>query len=70
MRARSAGTVTNPANCGGYVDMPRLQSTIRSLTAKYPDFGGVDGSEYFNSLPGGTGARWQWAQQVAPVVKG
>ncbi|MET7990224.1 glycosyl hydrolase family 18 protein [Amycolatopsis sp. NPDC005232] len=65
-----AGTVTNPANCSGYIDMPRLQSTIRSLTAKYPDFGGVDGWEYFNSLPGGTAAPWQWAQQVAPVVKG
>ncbi|MEV4604105.1 glycosyl hydrolase family 18 protein [Amycolatopsis sp. NPDC049253] len=64
-----AGTVTNPANCGGYVDLPRLQSTIHSLTTKYPDFGGIDGWEYFNSLPGGTTAPWQWAQQVAPTVK-
>ena len=34
------------------------------------DFGGIDGWEYFNSLPGGTSAPWQWAQQIAPVVKG
>jgi hypothetical protein len=38
-----------------------LQSTIRSLVAKYPTFGGVDGWEYFNSMPGGTAAPWQWA---------
>ncbi|SEP52207.1 Glycosyl hydrolases family 18 [Amycolatopsis saalfeldensis] len=64
-----AGTVTNPANCSGYVDMPTLQSTVGSLVRKYPDFGGIDGWEYFNSLPGGTGAPWQWAQQIAPTVK-
>ena len=65
-----AGTVTNPANCSGYVDMPTLQSTVRSLKSKYADFGGVDGWEYFNSLPGGTSAPQQWAQQIAPVVQG
>lgn len=65
-----AGTVTNPANCSGYVAMSTLQSTVRSLTAKYADFGGVDGWEYFNSLPGGTSAPQQWVQQIAPVVKG
>ncbi len=65
-----AGTVTNPANCSGYVDMSTLQSTVRSLKSKYADFGGIDGWEYFNSLPGGTSAPQQWAQQIAPVVKG
>ncbi|WP_344863226.1 glycosyl hydrolase family 18 protein [Amycolatopsis ultiminotia] len=65
-----AGTVTNPANCDGYVDMPTLQSTVGSLVQKYPDFGGVDGWEYFNSLPGDKAAPWQWAQQIAPTVKG
>ncbi|WP_372667310.1 glycosyl hydrolase family 18 protein [Amycolatopsis kentuckyensis] len=65
-----AGTVTNPANCSGYVDMSTLQSTVRSLKGKYADFGGIDGWEYFNSLPGGTSAPQQWAQQIAPVVKG
>ena len=44
--------------------------TVRSLVSKYPDFGGVDGWEYFDSLPGGTSAPQQWVQQIAPVVKG
>ncbi|MCR6487002.1 glycosyl hydrolase family 18 protein [Amycolatopsis sp. OK19-0408] len=65
-----AGTVTNPANCSGYVAMSTLQSTVRGLKSKYADFGGIDGWEYFNSLPGGTSAPQQWAQQIAPVVKG
>src|SRR5437763_4173467 len=65
-----AGTVTNPANCSGFVSMSTLKSTVRSLVSKYPTFGGIDGWEYFNSLPGGTAAPWQWAQQIAPVVKG
>ncbi|MDT8910656.1 glycosyl hydrolase family 18 protein [Amycolatopsis sp. PS_44_ISF1] len=65
-----AGTVTNPANCSGYVDLPTLKSTVGSLVREYPDFGGVGGWEYFNSLPGGTSAPWQWAQQISPAVKG
>ncbi|WP_033290040.1 glycosyl hydrolase family 18 protein [Amycolatopsis jejuensis] len=65
-----AGTVTNPANCSGYVEMPALKSTVGSLVRKYADFGGIDGWEYFNSLPGDTAAPWQWAEQIAPVVKG
>ncbi|MER6760647.1 MULTISPECIES: glycosyl hydrolase family 18 protein [Amycolatopsis] len=65
-----AGTVTNPANCNGYVDMPTLKNTVSSLVQKYSDFGGIDGWEYFNSLPGDTAAPWEWAQQIAPTVKG
>lgn len=65
-----AGTVTNPANCNGYVDMPTLKNTVGSLVQKYSDFGGIDGWEYFNSLPGDTAAPWEWAQQIAPTVKG
>ena len=63
-----AGTVTNPGNCSGYVDMPSLQNTLRSLVAKYPSFGGVGGWEYFNSLPGDTGAPWEWAADVASAM--
>ncbi|MGW4520941.1 glycosyl hydrolase family 18 protein [Amycolatopsis sp. NPDC004378] len=65
-----AGTVTNPANCSGYVAMSTLQSTVRGLKGEYADFGGIDGWEYFNSLPGGTSAPQQWTQQIAPVVTG
>ena len=45
-----AGTVTNPANCTGYVDPTTLQQTISALSTQYADFGGVAGWEYFNSL--------------------
>jgi hypothetical protein len=66
-----AGTLTNPANCGsGYVDPSVLNSTLATLTAKYPSFGGVSGWEYFNSLPGGTSAPWQWAASVSAAMGG
>jgi chitinase len=45
-----AGTVTSPANCGGYIDPATLGTTISALTAKYHSFAGVAGWEYFNSL--------------------
>lgn len=45
-----AGTVTNPANCSGYVDPATLAATISTLTAEYPDFGGIAGWEYFNAI--------------------
>lgn len=31
------------------------------LLDQFPDFGGVMGWEYFNSLPGGQEKPWQWA---------
>jgi chitinase len=65
-----AGTVTSPANGSGYVDMPTLQSTLRSLVGEYPSFAGVDGWEYFNSEPGGTAAPWQWAADVNSAENG
>ncbi|MDJ1137088.1 glycosyl hydrolase family 18 protein [Streptomyces iconiensis] len=66
-----AGVLTDPANGGsGYVDMPALTATIRQLTRTYPDFGGVDGWEYFNSQPGGTPAPWKWAAEVSAALNG
>jgi hypothetical protein len=65
-----AGVVTNSANCSGYVPLPTLKSTLGSLVAKYPTFGGVDGWEYFNSDPGGTTAPWQWAAQMTSAMSG
>ena len=38
-----AGVVTNSANCSGDVPLATLKSTLTSLVAKYPNFGGVDG---------------------------
>jgi hypothetical protein len=58
-----AGTVTNPANCGGYIDPATLKQTISALTAKYRHFGGAAGWEYFNGLPDPRG--WYRAAQLA-----
>ena len=66
-----AGVLTNPANCGsGYVDVNTLGNTLQSLISEYPDMGGVDGWEYFNSLPGDTAAPWQWAASVNTSMNG
>lgn len=57
-----AGTITNAGNCGsGYIPFDTVQQVTRELTAKYPDFGGVMGWEYFNSDPDGQAAPWRWA---------
>ncbi|ADD41711.1 glycosyl hydrolase family 18 protein [Stackebrandtia nassauensis] len=64
-----AGTITNPANCGsGYVELDTLKSTIGTLKQKYPDFGGIMGWEYFNSLPGDTAEPWLWAKEVSAAL--
>jgi hypothetical protein len=61
-----AGALTNASNGGsGFVSVPALSSVVSSLASKYPDFGGVDGWEYFNSQPGGTAAPWQWAAAMS-----
>jgi hypothetical protein len=60
-----AGAVTNPGNGSGYVDVTTLSNVLKSLVAEHQDFGGVDGWEYFNSLPGNTTSPWQWAGTMA-----
>ncbi|WHT18794.1 glycosyl hydrolase family 18 protein [Crossiella sp. CA-258035] len=64
-----AGVITNPASCGGYVELDKLKSTIKQLTQKYPTFGGVDGWEYFNSNPGGTARPWEWAKEITSAMR-
>jgi chitinase len=63
-----AGTVTNPANCAGYVDWPTFDATVGTLVARHPDFGGVFGWEYFNSVGHDGGDRKSWFAHVADVV--
>ncbi|WP_083975436.1 glycosyl hydrolase family 18 protein [Kitasatospora mediocidica] len=62
-----AGTVTNAANCSGYVAPTRLSRTLTSLVGTYPGFAGVAGWEYFNAVPvKGTGpASWYAAAKKA-----
>ncbi|MGO1054157.1 glycosyl hydrolase family 18 protein [Crossiella sp. CA198] len=64
-----AGVITNPASCGGYVELDTLKTTIRALVAKYPTFGGVDGWEYFNANPGGTARPWEWAKEITAAMR-
>ncbi|GAB2699255.1 glycosyl hydrolase family 18 protein [Kitasatospora kifunensis] len=62
-----AGTVTNSANCSGYIDPSQLSGTLNSLVGEYANFGGVAGWEYFNAVPvNGTGpASWYAAAKSA-----
>jgi hypothetical protein len=48
-----AGVIDNPNDGSGFVPIATLETTVKALTAKYPDFAGVNGWEYFNALPGG-----------------
>jgi chitinase len=62
------GTVTNPANCGGYVDPTTLAGTLKALVTKYPTFSGVAGWEYFNSVAvNGTGPQ-SWYAAAAKAM--
>ncbi|RYP03089.1 hypothetical protein DL765_010602 [Monosporascus sp. GIB2] len=63
------GQLTNPANGNGYVDLDRVLPVIQELTAENPTFGGVAGWEYFNSLPGGDSAPWEWAAWMADAME-
>lgn len=65
-----AGLVTNPANCRGWVPDETLRATLMALKRKYPDFGGVMGWEYFNSMTeaDGPGKPWCWAQFMTKIL--
>jgi hypothetical protein len=65
-----AGTVTNPANCPGWVEPEVLDSTLRDLVAAYPTFGGVFGWEFFNALGHDGGARETWFAHLRDVLAG
>lgn len=62
------GQLTNPANGNGYVDFDTVLPVLQELTAENAGFGGVAGWEYFNSLPGGNSAPWQWASWMADAI--
>lgn len=64
------GLVTNPANGSGWVPFVVLQEVLRLLKLRYPDFGGVMGWEYFNSLPGDTARPWEWAAYMTAHLRG
>lgn len=63
------GLITNPANGPGHVEWARQEGVLRALRQKYPNFGGVMGWEYFNSLPGDSARPWEWAANMARTIR-
>ncbi len=65
--------ITNPDNCphgNGWIGLDGLGDSIRALVADFPDFGGVAGWEYYNSLPGDTAAPWRFSAFVHDALTG
>ncbi|KAI0393973.1 glycoside hydrolase superfamily [Xylariaceae sp. FL0594] len=63
------GVLSNPSNGYGYVDLDTEAGVLQELVTENGNFGGVANWEYFNSLPGGTAAPWQWASWMADHMK-
>ncbi|KAI0195142.1 glycoside hydrolase superfamily, partial [Xylaria flabelliformis] len=59
------GLLSNPANGNGFVDLDSEAPVLQELVTENGNFGGVANWEYFNSLPGGTAAPYQWASWMA-----
>lgn len=65
------GVLDSPTDGDGYVATSTVQSTVSSLKAKYPTFGGVDGWEYFDAGSGdGDTQPFQWVQAIGSSVFG
>jgi Glycosyl hydrolases family 18 len=64
-----AGMLGNPNDGGGYVDVKQVAATVKQLSHKYSNFGGVFSWEYFDSLPGGTAHPDQWSKLMAQAMK-
>lgn len=63
-----AGTVTNSANCSGYVDPATLAGTLSSLVSEHSDFGGAAGWEYFNAVGVNGGGPASWYQNAQSAM--
>ncbi|KAF7351109.1 Endo-beta-N-acetylglucosaminidase [Mycena sanguinolenta] len=63
-----ASVLTSPANGGGYISIDEVVSSAQDLSSKYGfNFGGINGWEYFNSLPNAT-EPWLWAQTIKDAM--
>lgn len=65
-----AGMLGNSHDGGGYVDVNQIAQTIKQLSSKYPNFGGVFSWEYFNTLPGGTSNPELWSHLMTQAMGG
>ncbi|KAI1337821.1 glycoside hydrolase superfamily [Xylariaceae sp. FL0016] len=59
------GLLTNSANGNGFVDLDTEAGVLSELVGENANFGGVAAWEYYNSLPGGESAPWEWAAWMA-----
>ncbi|KAJ6512743.1 endo-beta-N-acetylglucosaminidase [Mycena sanguinolenta] len=63
-----ASVLTSPDNGGGYISIDEVVSSAQALSSKYGfNFGGINGWEYFNSLPNAT-EPWLWAQTIKDAM--
>jgi hypothetical protein len=63
------GQLTSPENGGGFVEHERLERTVRVLSKRYGEIGGVVGWEYFNGVPGGSRRPWEWAEVMTGILR-
>jgi len=49
-----AGALDAAHDGSGFVDIRALSGTVKALSARYPDFAGTIGRDYFDAAPGGT----------------
>ena len=61
--------LTTSADGGGFTPIATAKTTVQQLTAKYSNFGGVAGWEYFNALPGGPANPISWAITFARAMQ-
>ncbi|KAI1824829.1 glycoside hydrolase superfamily [Xylaria intraflava] len=59
------GVLSNPEEGSGYVDLDSQAPVVEELVAENTNFGGLADWEYFDSLPGGTAAPYEWASWAA-----
>ena len=65
------GVLDSPGDGSGFVSASQVESTVQSLKATYPNFGGVVGWEYWDAGSGDNIAQpWQWVQAIGNSVFG
>ena len=63
------GVLTNPGNGHGWIPLEELKRTLAALIQFHPNFGGIMGWEFFNSLPGDCERPWEWAETMMRTVR-
>ncbi|KAI0118887.1 glycoside hydrolase superfamily [Nemania sp. FL0031] len=59
------GLLSSPDNGSGFIALDSEAPVLQELITENGNFGGVANWEYFNSLPGGKAAPWEWASWMA-----